>query len=92
MLVGGSATPLKNMSSSLGMISNPIFLGKKIDGNQTTNQHIIALFIQIGQNCSSSKAESTRRPRAPLRKARPRDGHDTTVTAVMNCAWLCHYV
>ena len=38
-LVGGWATPLKNMSSSIGMISNPIWMGKfKIDGNQTTNQ------------------------------------------------------
>ena len=27
-LVGGSATPLKNMSSSIGMISNPILMGK----------------------------------------------------------------
>ena len=38
LLVGGWASPLKNMSSSIGMISNPIFLGNKIDGNQTTNQ------------------------------------------------------
>ena len=28
MLVGGSATPLKNMNSSLGRISNPILMGK----------------------------------------------------------------
>ena len=28
ILVGGWATPLKKMSSSIGMISNPIFLGK----------------------------------------------------------------
>ena len=27
-LVGGWATPLKNMSSSVGMISNPILMGK----------------------------------------------------------------
>ena len=27
-LVGAWVTPLKNMSSSIGMISNPIFLGK----------------------------------------------------------------
>ena len=35
------ATPLKNMSSSIGMISNPIYIyiwENKIDGNQTTNQ------------------------------------------------------
>ena len=31
------ATPLKNMSSSIGMISNPIY-GKIKNGNQTTNQ------------------------------------------------------
>ena len=38
-LVGGWATSLKNMSSSIGMISNPILMGTyKIDGNQTTNQ------------------------------------------------------
>ena len=37
-LVGGFfATPLKNMSSSIGMISNPIY-GKIKNGNQTTNQ------------------------------------------------------
>ena len=28
LLVGGWATPLKNMSSSIGMISNPILMGK----------------------------------------------------------------
>ena len=36
-LVGGWATPLKNMSSSIGMISNLIY-GKIKNGNQTTNQ------------------------------------------------------
>ena len=40
-LVGGSATPLKNMSSSIGMISNPID-GKIKNGNQTTNQLLLA--------------------------------------------------
>ena len=35
LLVGGWASPLKNMSSSIGMISNPIFLGNKIDGNHS---------------------------------------------------------
>ena len=34
-------TPLKNLSSSIWMITFPIFLGKfKIDGNQTTNQEL----------------------------------------------------
>ena len=37
LLVGGWATPLKNMTSSFGMISNPIY-GKMKNGNQTTNQ------------------------------------------------------
>ena len=36
-LVGGWATPLKNMSSSIGMIRIPIY-GKIKNGNQTTNQ------------------------------------------------------
>ena len=36
-LVGGWATPLKNMTSSIGMIRNPIY-GKIQNGNQTTNQ------------------------------------------------------
>ena len=37
LLVGGWATPLKNMSSSIGMISNPIY-GKIKLMFQTTNQ------------------------------------------------------
>ena len=38
-LVGGwGKNPLKNMSSSIGMTSNPIY-GKIKNGNQTTNQH-----------------------------------------------------
>ena len=36
-LVGGWATPLKNMSSSIGMMTFPIH-GKIKNGNQTTNQ------------------------------------------------------
>ena len=36
-LVGGWATPLKNMSSSIGMMTFPIY-GKIKNGNQTTNQ------------------------------------------------------
>ena len=40
ILVGGWATPLKNMTSSIGMISNPIY-GKIKNGNQTTNQKLI---------------------------------------------------
>ena len=37
-LVGSWATPLKNMSSSIGMMKFPKKMGNKIDGNQTTNQ------------------------------------------------------
>ena len=37
-LVGGWATPLKNMTSSIGMISIPNIWENKIHGNQTTNQ------------------------------------------------------
>ena len=40
MLVGGWATPLKNMSSSIGMMTFPIY-GKIKNGNQTTNQYTI---------------------------------------------------
>ena len=36
-LVGGSATPLKNMIKAIGMIRNPIY-GKTKNGNQTANQ------------------------------------------------------
>jgi hypothetical protein len=36
-LVGGIPTPLKNMSSSVGMMTFPIY-GKKIQVFQTTNQ------------------------------------------------------
>ena len=50
VLVGGWATPLKNMSSSIGMISNPIY-GKIKHGNQTTNQlsiiHYNSLYTSI---------------------------------------------
>ena len=42
ILVGGWATPLKNMSSSIGMMRFPIYEKIK-NGNQTTNQ----LFIFI---------------------------------------------
>ena len=45
-LVGGWATPLKNMSSSVGMISNPIYAKIK-HGNQTTNQFCISWYITI---------------------------------------------
>ena len=45
-LVGGWATPLKNMSSSIGMIRNPIY-GKIKNGNQTTNQTNIGHFCCI---------------------------------------------
>ena len=50
-LVGGWATPLKNMSSSVGMISNPIYAKVK-NGNQTTNQynhdtHMTYMYIYI---------------------------------------------
>ena len=38
------ATPLKNMSSSIGMMSNPIY-GKIKNGNQTTNESWWALHI-----------------------------------------------
>ena len=37
-LVGGWATPLKNMSSSVGMISNPIY-GKKWENFKNGNHH-----------------------------------------------------
>ena len=37
ILVGGWATPLKNMTSSVGIIRNPRY-GKIKNGNQTTNQ------------------------------------------------------
>ena len=38
-LVGGWATPLKNMTSSIGMMTFPRKMGKcQIHGNQTTNQ------------------------------------------------------
>ena len=47
LLLGGWATPLKNMTSSIGMISNPIY-GKIKNGNQTTNQ------IMIADHCTSS--------------------------------------
>ena len=36
--VGGWATPLKNMSSSIGMMIIPKINGKIKNGNQTTNQ------------------------------------------------------
>ena len=49
-LVGGWAAPLKNMSSSIGMISNPIY-GKIKLMFQTTNQfiyiYIASLYIYI---------------------------------------------
>ena len=46
-LVGGWATPLKNMSSSIGMMTFPIFLGKcQIHGHQTTNQSL-SLYHQV---------------------------------------------
>ena len=45
-LVGGWATPLKNMSSSIGMISNPIY-GKIKNGNQTTNQYKSILITSV---------------------------------------------
>ena len=32
------ATPLKNMTSSIGMMRFPLLMGKKIHGNHTTNQ------------------------------------------------------
>ena len=48
-LVGGWATPLKNMSSSIGMIRNPRLMGKyKIDGNQTTNQPHVEDYVPSG--------------------------------------------
>ena len=54
-LLGGCIpTPLKNMSSSIGMIRNPIY-GKIKNGNQTTNQlftyekHVMFQFA----NCNS---------------------------------------
>ena len=37
-LVGGWTTPLKNMSSSIGMMIIPTISGKIKNGNQTTNQ------------------------------------------------------
>ena len=68
-LVGGWATPLKNMSSSIGMISNPILMGKnKIHGNQTTNQKRSAIFttklvwFPIHLNPSESTRASLPRP------------------------------
>ena len=38
-LVGGWFTPLKNMSSSIGMMTFPTEWENKIHGNQTTNQN-----------------------------------------------------
>ena len=43
-LVGGWATPLKNMSSSVGMIRNPID-GTKPSMFQTTNQFCSHLYL-----------------------------------------------
>ena len=40
LLVGGWATPLKNMSSSVGMMTFPINMGNIKNGNQTTKQFI----------------------------------------------------
>ena len=51
------ATPLKNMSSSVGMISNPIYAKIK-NGNQTTNQLLLdnatwlCLVLEPFQECS----------------------------------------
>ena len=47
ILVGGWATPLKNMSSSIGMMKFPIY-GKIKNGNQTTNQQ----WIDLSSHCS----------------------------------------
>ena len=43
ILVGGWATPLKNMSSSVGMMTFPIY-GNIENGNQTTNQYRLVDF------------------------------------------------
>jgi len=42
-LVGGIPTPLKNMSSSVGMMTFPIY-GNIIQMFQTTNQYITIIF------------------------------------------------
>ena len=44
-LVAGWATPLKNMSSSIGMIRNPLYdiWENVITVNQTTNQNVVGL-------------------------------------------------
>ena len=47
-LVGGWATPLKKMSSSIGMIRNPISMGKENSWQPvTTNQIISEPIFQI---------------------------------------------
>ena len=46
ILVGGWATPLKNMSSSIGMMTATQYEWEnKIDGNQTTNQQTNLWFM-----------------------------------------------
>ena len=49
-LVGGWATPLKNMSQ-LGWWDSQYFWENKIDGNQTTNQTISDKFHCLGSLC-----------------------------------------
>ena len=61
-LVGGWATNLKNMSSSVGMMTFPIFLGKSSShvpgcSRKTTNQMKIES-LQIRQSCLWSRAGS----------------------------------
>ena len=46
LLVGGWATPLKNMSSSIGMMKFPIY-GKIKNGNQTTNQFQVSVALEM---------------------------------------------
>jgi len=56
ILVGGIPTPLKNMTSSVGMMTFPIY-GKIIQMFQTTNQHIFleSIFFQSTKGpCFSS--------------------------------------
>ena len=51
-LVGGWATPLKNMTSSIGMmIYSQYFWENKIDGNQTTTQLIIMFPMNLELRC-----------------------------------------
>ena len=61
--VGGWATPLKNMSSSIGMMTFPIFLGKENwcskPPTRYSGEWTLGLFIRLGVPKSTTKSTAS---------------------------------